>query len=158
MKYNLIRDMDISNGEGIACSIFFQGCTHHCKGCFNPETWDFDGGKELTPEVEENFLEMCKKPYIKCVSVLGGDPFDQDREELYGFLKRVKSEVGKPVYLWTGYIYEEIIKDPIIAKIFDEELIEVLIDGPFILEQRDLRLKLRGSGNQRVLRRKLGDI
>ena len=153
VKYNTIRDMDISNGEGIACSIFFQGCSHHCEGCFNPETWSFDTGKEFTEEVQHKFIEMCKKPYIKCISLLGGEPFDQDSCELYNFLKRLKQEVNKPVYLWTGYLYEELLeKDCNIKNIFDEKLISVLIDGEFILQKRDLMLKLRGSSNQRVIR------
>lgn len=153
MKYNSIRDMDISNGEGIACSIFFQGCSHHCEGCFNPETWSFDTGKEFTEEIQRKFIDMCKKPYIKCISLLGGEPFDQNPCELYNFLKRLKQEVNKPVYIWTGYLYEELLeKDFNIKNIFDEELISVLIDGEFILQKRDLRLKLRGSSNQRVIR------
>lgn len=153
VKYNTIRDMDISNGEGIACSIFFQGCSHHCEGCFNPETWSFDTGKEFTEEVQHKFIEMCKKPYIKCISLLGGEPFDQDSYELYNFLKRLKQEVNKPVYLWTGYLYEELLeKDCNIKNIFEEKLISVLIDGEFILQKRDLMLKLRGSSNQRVIR------
>ena len=121
VKYNTIRDMDISNGEGIACSIFFQGCSHHCEGCFNPETWSFDTGKEFTEEVQHKFIEMCKKPYIKCISLLGGEPFDQDSCELYNFLKRLKQEVNKPVYLWTGYLYEELLeKDCIIPMILPD--------------------------------------
>ena len=153
MKYNSIRDMDISNGEGIACSIFFQGCSHHCEGCFNPETWSFDTGKEFTEDIQNKFIELCKKPYIKCISILGGEPFDQDPMELFYFLKRLNQEVNKPIYLWTGYTYEELLeKDFYIKRIFSEGFISVLIDGEFNLQERDLMLKLRGSLNQRIIR------
>ena len=153
MKYNSIRDMDISNGEGIACSIFFQGCSHHCEGCFNPETWSFDTGKEFTEDIQNKFIELCKKPYIKCISILGGEPFDQDPMELFHFLKRLNQEVNKPIYLWTGYTYEELLeKDFYIKRIFSEGFISVLIDGEFNLQERDLMLKLRGSSNQRIIR------
>ena len=153
MRYSKIRKMDIADGPGVRVSIFMQGCSFHCKNCFNSETWDFEGGKEFTEEIQHKFIEMCKKPYIKCISLLGGEPFDQDSYELYNFLKRLKQEVNKPVYLWTGYLYEELLeKDCNIKNIFEEKLISVLIDGEFILQKRDLMLKLRGSSNQRVIR------
>jgi anaerobic ribonucleoside-triphosphate reductase activating protein len=82
MRYASIREMDITNGIGIGVSLFVQGCTHHCKGCFNPETWDFNGGKEWTQDIENKFIELCKRPHIDCVSILGGEPFDQDEKEL----------------------------------------------------------------------------
>ena len=78
MRYAQIREMDITNGQGIACSLFVQGCSHHCKGCFNPETWGFNGGKEWTQDIENKFIELCKRPHVDCVSILGGEPFDQD--------------------------------------------------------------------------------
>lgn len=149
MRYNTIRSIDISNGEGIACSIFLQGCSHHCKNCFNPETWDFTKGKELTPNIQERFIELCKSSYIDCISILGGEPFDQ--QDIYNFIKYLHSNVNKPIYIWSGYTYEELLKIPYAKKCFDENLIYCLIDGKFIEEQKNLNLKLRGSKNQRIL-------
>lgn len=151
MRYNKIRSMDISNGVGIACSLFVQGCSHHCKNCFNPETWDFNDGKEWTREVEDKFIELCQNPHIDCVSILGGEPFDQD-EQMYWLLKRLKSKVNKPVYLWTGYTIEYLRgQDDILSLILKEQLIDYLIDGEYIDELRDLNLELRGSSNQRII-------
>lgn len=150
MKYSQIRDRDISNGIGIACSVFFQGCTHHCRGCFNPETWDFNGGYNWTNDIENKFIELCQDSHIKCISLLGGEPFDQG-EHIYDLLKRIKNEVGKTVFVWSGYTFEQLMKDEIASKCLKEGLIDVLIDGEFQLNNRDLRLKLRGSTNQRVI-------
>ena len=142
--------MDISNGEGIACSLFVQGCSHHCKGCFNPETWAFDGGKEWTKEIEDKFIELCKNPHIDCVSILGGEPFEQG-EAMYWLLSRLKNEVGKPIYLWTGYTIEDLIHKDIPRDCLQENLIDYLIDGEYIDELRDLKLRLYGSTNQRFI-------
>ncbi len=150
MRYNKIRSMDISNGVGIACSLFVQGCSHHCKNCFNPETWDFNAGKEWTKEIEDKFIELCKNEHIDCVSILGGEPFDQD-EHIYWLLKRLKYEVGKPIYLWTGYTIEYLINRDVPRDCLRENLIDYLIDGEYVEELRDLNLKLRGSSNQRII-------
>ena len=150
MKYAQIREMDITNGQGVACSLFVQGCSHHCKGCFNSETWDFNGGKEWTQDIENKFIELCKRPHIDCVSILGGEPFDQD-EHIYWLLKRIKLEVNKPLYLWSGYVYEYLINRDIPRDCLMENLIDYLIDGEFRLDKRDLSLKLRGSSNQRII-------
>lgn len=150
MKYAQIREMDITNGQGIACSLFVQGCSHHCKGCFNPETWGFNGGKEWTQDIENKFIELCKRPHVDCVSILGGEPFDQD-EHIYWLLKKIKLEVNKPLYLWSGYVYEYLINRDIPRDCLMENLIDYLIDGEFQLDKRDLSLKLRGSSNQRII-------
>lgn len=150
MRYAKIREMDIVNGIGISCSLFTQGCSHHCKGCFNSETWDFNGGKEFTKETEDKFIELCKKPYVDCIGILGGEPFDQD-EHIYLLLKRIKSEVNKPIYLWSGYKYEELINCDIPRNCILEELIDYIIDGEFKEEEKNLNLLLRGSNNQRVI-------
>ena len=150
MKYAQIREMDITNGQGIACSLFVQGCSHHCKGCFNPETWGFNGGKEWTQDIENKFIELCKRPHVDCVSILGGEPFDQD-EHIYWLLKKIKLEVNKPLYLWSGYEYEYLINRDISRGCLMENLIDYLIDGEFQLDKRDLSLKLRGSSNQRII-------
>lgn len=149
MRYNIIRSMDIVNGEGVACSLFVQGCNHKCEGCFNPETWNWGGGKEWTPNIENKFIDLCKKPYIDCVSILGGEPLQQD-ETMYNLLKRIKDEVRKPIYLWTGYEFDEIGTLEMPAKCIEEKLIDVLITGRFELNKRDLMLKLRGSSNQKI--------
>lgn len=150
MRYAQIRSMDISNGVGIACSLFVQGCSHHCKNCFNPETWDFNAGKEWTKEIEDKFIELCQNEHIDCVSILGGEPFDQD-EHIYWFLKRLKHEVNKPLYLWTGYKIEYLLTRDVPRDCLKENLIDYLIDGEYVDELRDLNLELRGSSNQRII-------
>ena len=138
MRYAQIRDMDIVNGEGIAVSLFVQGCPHHCKNCFNQETWDFNGGKKWTKDVEDEFIELCKRDYVSCVSLLGGEPLD--------LLKRIKTEVDKPVYVWTGYTAEFVMK----YKSLELSYIDYLIDGKFEEDKKDVRLRLRGSSNQKI--------
>lgn len=150
MRYNKIRSMDISNGVGIACSLFVQGCSHHCKNCFNPETWDFNAGEEWTKEIEDKFIKLCQNEHVDCVSILGGEPFDQD-EHIYWFLKRLKHEVNKPLYLWTGYKIEYLLTRDVPRDCLKENLIDYLIDGEYVDELRDLNLELRGSSNQRII-------
>lgn len=150
MRYAQIRKMDISNGEGIGVSLFVQGCPHHCRGCFNQETWDFNGGKEFTPQIEDglfNILES-KKDYLSYFSILGGEPLaPQNIDKVQDILKKVKKKFPFKTYVWTGYRLENIENKEIL------KYIDVLIDGPFIEAQRDITLKLRGSSNQRVLYR-----
>ena len=136
--------MDIVNGEGIAVSLFVQGCPHHCKGCFNQETWDFNGGKEWTKDVEDEFIKLCKRDYVSCVSLLGGEPLAQ--KDILDLLKRIKTEVNKPVYVWTGYTAEFVIKH----KPLELSYIHYLIDGKFEEDKKDVRLRLRGSSNQKI--------
>lgn len=150
MRYAQIRSMDISNGVGIACSLFVQGCSHHCKNCFNPETWDFNAGEEWTKEIEDKFIELCQNEHVDCVSILGGEPFDQD-EHIYWFLKKLKYEVNKPLYLWTGYKIEYLLTRDVPRDCLKENLIDYLIDGEYVDELRDLNLELRGSSNQRII-------
>jgi anaerobic ribonucleoside-triphosphate reductase activating protein len=149
MNYSQIRDMDIVNGQGIAVSLFVSGCPNHCKGCFNQDTWNFNSGKEWTKEVEDKFIELCKRPYIDCVSFLGGEPLAQGLD-IIKLLTRVKKEVGKPMYVWTGYTYEY-IKEKLPA-IYDVLVWcgVYLIDGRYEEDKKDLMLKLRGSSNQRI--------
>lgn len=147
MRYSQIKNMDVVNGEGFACSLFLQGCSHHCKGCFNKETWDFQGGEEFTNEVKDKFIELCKNPHIDCISILGGEPFDQDINDLYGLLYELNC-IRKPIYVWSGYTYEELLNRGYKQHL---NLIDYLIDGKFIEEQKDLTLKLRGSKNQRII-------
>jgi anaerobic ribonucleoside-triphosphate reductase activating protein len=146
--------MDINNGPGICATLYVQGCSHHCKGCFNPETWDFDGGQLWNRRTELQFIEACKKPNVKNICILGGEPLDQGKD-LIKLIIRLKSEVGKPIWLWTGYKIEDIVADSKGIDNIDKQLIitlcDVVIDGPFISTLKDNSLKYRGSSNQRVI-------
>ena len=147
MRYNKIRKMDISNGPGIRTSIFMQGCTFHCKNCFNPETYDFDKGEELTDEVINKLLKLSEPDYIKGLSILGGEPL-HPRNALgtLDVVKRFKEKYPeKTVWVWTGFLYENV------NKLYDLSEIDVLIDGQFIEELHDPTLIYRGSSNQRVI-------
>ena len=148
MRYASIRDMDVVNGIGIACSLFVQGCLHHCYNCFNQETWDFKKGKEWTQEIENKFIELCKRPFIDCVSILGGEPFQQG-EDFYELLKKLKHDVNKPIFVWTGYKFEEIMESYPMQKCLI--YIDYLIDGKYIDSLKDYKLSLRGSSNQRII-------
>lgn len=148
MRYAQIRNMDIINGKGIGVSVFFQGCSHHCKNCFNTLTWDFNSGKEWTKEIENSFIKSCQCRYVDHVSFLGGEPFDQDIEQLYDLLKRIKDEVDKPIWIWTGYTLDEIKKSKSKESVL--KFIDYLIDGRFVDSKKDLSLKYRGSSNQRI--------
>ena len=158
MRYNKIRKMDISNGPGVRVSIFFQGCHFHCDGCFNPDTWDFCGGKEFTDETIERVLELCSKEYIVGLSMLGGEPMHPTN--LPGSTKLAKAFKErfpeKSLWSWTGFTYEG-IKD---NEIF--EYLDVLVDGQFKKELFNPKLHWKGSENQRVIdikkTRKKGDI
>jgi anaerobic ribonucleoside-triphosphate reductase activating protein len=137
--------MDISNGDGIRVSLFVQGCKFCCKGCFNVDTWDFNGGKEWTKEIEDMFINLCNIDHIAAVSILGGEPLQQD-DDLLKLLKRIKSEVNKPISLWTGYKFNEIPKDKHVYL----KYIDVITDGQFVEELKDLSLKFKGSSNQNI--------
>ena len=149
---------DIANGPGVRLSLFVSGCTNHCKGCFQPETWDFDYGKRYTEEVEEEIISELYKPYYKGITLLGGDPFEESNQRgLLPLVKRIKSELpDKDIWAYTGFVYE---RDLVVGgkRYFDDitdeflDCIDTLVDGPFILDQRDVTLKFRGSRNQRII-------
>ena len=147
MRYAQIRNMDISNGEHIGVSLFVQGCHFHCKGCFNKETWDFNGGKEWSQEIEDKFFELIDRPYIKRVSILGGEPLaDENKEVVLDLIKKIKDKYpSKSIYLYTGYTFEEIYS------LDNLQCVDVLVDGRYIEAQKDLTLAFRGSKNQRVI-------
>ena len=151
LRYAKIRKMDIDNAPGICVSLFTQGCSHHCKGCFNPETWDPNGGMLFNRRVEFQFLELCKGDHIKNICILGGEPMDQP-EDLLPILRKVK-EVAPDygIWLWTGYTHEELIENgnDFVKGILD--IIDVLVDGPFVEDLADKKLRFCGSSNQRVL-------
>ena len=147
MRYNKIRKMDISNGTGVRVSIFVQGCHFHCEGCFNPETWDFKLGKEYTLDIENKLLDLCKSDYIEGLSILGGEPLNPiNIKDVINLSKRFKELYpNKNIWLWTGYLFEDIIDKEIL------KYIDVLVDGNFKIDLKDPRLKYCGSKNQRVI-------
>ena len=147
MRYNLIRKMDISNGPGVRVSIFMQGCSFHCKNCFNQETWDFEGGQEFTDDTINKVLELSNKPEVKGLSILGGEPMHPTNIEGTTKLAKAFKEKypEKSIWAWTGFQYED-IKD---KDVFN--YIDVLVDGQYKDELHDPTLKWRGSSNQRVI-------
>ena len=147
MRYNLIRKMDISNGPGVRVSIFMQGCSFHCKNCFNQETWDFEGGQEFTDDTINKVLELSNKPEVKGLSILGGEPMHPTNIEGTTKLAKAFKEKypEKNIWAWSGFKYED-IKD---NDVFN--YIDVLVDGQYKDELHDPTLKWRGSSNQRVI-------
>lgn len=147
MNYNKIRKMDISNGPGVRVSIFVQGCTFNCKNCFNPETHDFNGGKEFTTEEMSKIIDLCSKEYIRGLSILGGEPLHPKNLEgstmIAEYFKYKLPE--KDLWVWTGFKYEDLKDNKIM------EYIDVLVDGQFEEELKDIRLKYSGSSNQRII-------
>ena len=147
MRYNLIREMDISNGPGIRVSIFMQGCSFHCKNCFNPETWDFEKGHEFNEKTIHKVLDLCGKNYIKGLSILGGEPFHPKNIEGTTKLAKAFKEKypNKTLWAWSGFSFEELKENEVF------NYIDVLVDGQYIDELHDFTLKWRGSSNQRVI-------
>lgn len=150
MNYAEIRKYDVTNGPGVRVTLFVSGCTNNCLGCFNKDLQDFNYGKEWTKETEDLFISYCKNPNIKGVNILGGDPMCQVGDtSLNNLLKRIKEETKLSIWLWSGFIYEDIIRDEKKKAILD--LVDVLIDGRFEMDKRNISLKYRGSSNQRVI-------
>lgn len=153
MRYAGINFNDFSAGPGVSVSFFTQGCPHHCSGCHNPETWDFNGGKEFTPQILDDIITGVNANGIKRnFCLMGGEPLCEENEFLsYLILLTIKEKSpDTKIYIWTGYTYEELLKrGNKILKIL--ELADVLIDGPYIQSQRDVSLEMRGSTNQRII-------
>ncbi len=148
MRYNKIRKMDISNGPGVRVSIFMQGCCFNCKNCFNPETHDFNGGKEFTQQTIDRVLELADKDFIEGLSILGGEPMhpknlDASAQLAKAFKKRYPD---KSVWVWSGFLFDRDLKDKEILKYID-----VLVDGQFEEDKYSPMLKWKGSSNQRVI-------
>lgn len=160
MKYADYYDCDICNGNSVGMSLFVSGCPFHCQGCFNPETWSFDYGKEWTKEIEEKFIELAGRDYIKRISFLGGSPLcDQNVKIVENIVRQLKDKYpNKQIWVYTGYNYETIIAN----KIEVLSYIDVLVDGKFECDKKDLTLAFRGSSNQRIIdvqkSLKLGEI
>ena len=148
MNYAKINKTDIANGEGVRVSLFVSGCRNHCKGCHNPEAWDFSYGQSVTFETENEIIEALRPSWIQGLSVLGGEPCEEENEEvLIPFLRKVMFKMpDKDIWLFSGYTYEMLRNDDILR------YVDVLVDGPFLLEQRDISLPFRGSRNQRIIR------
>lgn len=174
MRYASIRTMDVSDGEGVGCSLFVQGCHFHCKNCFNQSTWDFNGGKEWNEDIENKFIELVKRPYITRVSILGGEPLaDENVADVSELVSRIKTETNKKIWLYTGYTWEYLIKENRLMQNYtfdnfidpDNErqywkylqrhsiisLIDVLVDGQYVDELKNMNLSFRGSSNQRLI-------
>lgn len=158
MNYCEIKNLDIANGPGLRVSLFVSGCTHHCKGCFNPESWDFNYGQPFTQDTEDKILELLANEHIRGLSLLGGEPFEaQNQAMLVQLLRRVKEKFPqKDIWCYSGYNFE---KDMLTGNLgpweTTEEMlsyIDVLVDGEFKLELKNPNLRFRGSANQRVIR------
>lgn len=147
MRFAQIRKEDISNGPGIRVSLFVQGCNRHCDGCFNPETWDYSGGRIFNRRIQELFLSLGEEKRITGFSILGGEPLDQDARMLE-LIKKIKERYpDKTIWMWTGHTYENLTDEQMeIVK-----LIDVLVDGPFVISQRCPGKRFRGSMNQRII-------
>lgn len=149
MNYAKLMKYDIGNWDGVTTTIFFSGCTFRCPGCFNVAAQDFNYGKPFTKEVEDLLISYAKSDHVTGVCVLGGEPFQQNMDVIINLYRRIKTEVKKPIHVWTGYLFEDLIKDA--KKKEALTYIDTLVDGPFVLELKDPRLKYRGSSNQRVI-------
>ena len=157
MHYAEIKNCDIANGEGVRVSLFVSGCTHRCVGCFNEIAWDFSYGAPFDDAVQARLLSMLEPTYIAGLSLLGGEPMEpQNQRALLPFLREVRRRFPKKtVWCYTGYVYEDELLSPSRARceVTDEllSLIDILVDGPFIEEKKSLRLRFRGSSNQRII-------
>ena len=157
MHYGNIKNYDIADGEGVRVTLFCSGCTNRCEGCFQPETWDFCYGKEYTKETEDQLIQMLTNPNIQGLTLLGGDPFEPSNQRtLIALLRRVKQELPtKDVWAYTGFVYEQDLLEGQRkhTEVKDEMLsyIDVLVDGPFVIDQKDISLYFRGSTNQRAI-------
>lgn len=158
MYYGEIKNCDIANGEGVRVTLFVSGCTNRCEGCFQPQTWDFCYGKPFTREVEDKIIKMLEPSYIHGLTVLGGEPFEPENQRaLLPFLKRVrKAYPNKNIWAFSGFTLDQLLEcEPHPrCEVTDEmlSLIDILVDGRFVLEKKNIRLKFRGSENQRILK------
>lgn len=156
MNYATIKATDVANGPGVRVSLFVSGCTHHCQGCFNAEAWDFSYGQPFTEAVGEEIVRLLGHDYIAGLSLLGGEPLEpENQESLLPFLKKVRTRLPeKNIWCYSGYTFEHIAGTMMAASQATRELmglIDVLVDGKFIEEKKNLNLRFRGSENQRIL-------
>ena len=157
MNYAEIKNCDIANGPGVRVSLFVSGCTHRCPGCFNEVAWDFDYGQPFTEEVMDSILDMLRPSYIRGLTLLGGEPFEpQNQGPVLDLVRRIKQELPeKSIWAFSGYLFD---KDILSGRLGDWEItrelvgyLDVLVDGPFIQEKKNLSLRFRGSENQRLI-------
>ena len=157
LYYGNIKKNDIANGKGVRVTLFVSGCTNHCKNCFQPETWNFDYGKPYTKETEDEIIDALKPSHIAGLTLLGGEPFEpENQRELVKLLRRVRKELPeKNIWSFTGFILDQDLLDGgrKHCEVTDEmlSLLDVLVDGPFKEEEKDITLAFRGSRNQRVI-------
>lgn len=157
MNYAEIKYCDIANGIGVRTTLFVSGCRHRCPECFNQEAWDFAAGSEFSEEVADEIKASLRTPYVDGLSVLGGEPLEPENQEVLApFLESVRAEVpGVDVWMWTGFVYEDLAagtsraNTPVLGRILD--CVDVLVDGPFVRELKDITLRFRGSSNQRII-------
>ena len=150
MYYAQIRKFDTANGVGIRSSLFVSGCTHGCKGCFNQDYQHFRYGRMWTKEIEDEFIAHLHHPNVHGVTILGGEPMDQIRDyDLLNLLKRIKRETNQNIWIYSGYTFEEILAHPRTRELLKQ--CDVLVDGPFVQELKSLKLRFRGSSNQRII-------
>ena len=154
-NYSVIKNFCTSNGPGVRTSIYLSGCRLRCKGCFNYEAWDFNSGAKVTDKVVDNVVDSLKEPYIQGLSILGGEPMDENNQETTLMLAmEVKEKYGdsKDIWLWTGYKIDKNLPQTKYTKDI-LRLVDVIVDGPFELDKQDITLQYAGSTNQRVLKR-----
>ena len=157
MNYSVIKSVDIADGPGVRVSLFVSGCTHHCKGCFQPETWDFEYGEKFTQSVQNDIIEMLKPGYIHGLTLLGGEPFEpENQRELVGFTEKVRDVYpNKTIWCYTGYLMDEELLKPSRARceVTDKMLgmIDILVDGEFQEDKKNISLQFCGSENQRII-------
>ena len=161
MHVGEVMTADVANGEGMRVSVFVSGCRNHCKGCFQPQTWDFNYGREYTPEIEQFIIDELSKSYYDGITILGGDPMEPENQEpVLRLLRRIKKELSdKNVWVYTGYVYDRDLVlggkrfvDGVTRELL--ESIDILIDGRFVEELKNLMLNFIGSGNQRIIKMK----
>lgn len=157
MNYGEIKKTDISNGEGVRVSLFVSGCTHHCRGCFNRETWDFAYGGPFTAATQQEIICLLRPDYISGLSVLGGEPFEPvNQRGLLPLLRQVKEQYPeKNIWCYTGYLFDrDLLRESRARCEATDEMLsltDVLVDGEFIQEQKNISLRFRGSENQRII-------
>ena len=161
MHVGEVMTADVANGKGMRVSVFVSGCRNHCKGCFQPQTWNFNYGREYTPEIEQFIIDELSKSYYDGITILGGDPMEPENQEpVLQLLRRIKKELpDKNVWAYTGYVYDRDLVpggkrfvDGVTRELL--ESIDILIDGRFVEELKNLMLNFRGSGNQRIIKMK----
>lgn len=157
MYYGEIKKCDIANGEGVRVSLFVSGCTHHCPGCFNQDTWDFSYGKEYTDKTEQEIIDALSPDYINGLTLLGGEPFEpQNQQVLVKLIRKVREQYPKKtIWCYSGYLFDrELLNESRARCEYTDELlsmIDILVDGRFIEKLKDIRLVFRGSSNQRII-------